>query len=349
VKSTARAPWLDPTRIDALVQVEPALLLVGGALAMWALYFAALRRVSRDRHLSLRRELANLSLHAGVFGALALAYFTLEIDWFERMAIARLRPWLGLAVLVQGAVLFVKTLKSLFTQLLFVGHLREGVPALLINAFTGLAAIGTGAWLAAHVFQVRLTPLLATSAIASVVVGLAVQDSLGNLFAGIAMQFDKPYEIGDWVEIVGLAGKWTGRVEEISWRATVLVGLCDESVSIPNRAVGQAQVYNFSQRGVPIARHLELKLPLTADTMTAKGAIARALGGVEGIAMPPEPLAQCSAIGEGGVTVRCTYWVRDYGAQWVVADRAVEAVIAALAAEGIALSPPADPPAGRPS
>lgn len=62
----------------------------------------------------------------------------------------------------------------------------------------------------------------------SLILGLALQDTLGNLFAGVALQLDKPYEIGDWIEISPRAQVWVGQVEEISWRATTMIGLFDE-------------------------------------------------------------------------------------------------------------------------
>lgn len=338
MKTNPRVPWLSETRVDGLIALEPCLMLVASALAMWVLYTVALRRVSLERHKSLRHELANLTLHTAVFGSLTLAYFSLDLDWFVQFAFGGLRPWLGLLVLVQGATTFVKTLKILFTQLLFLGHMREGVPALLINTFTAVVALLTAGWLAARLFDLHFAPLLATSAVASVVLGLAMQDSLGNLFAGIAMQIDKPYEIGDWVEVVGLTGKWTGQVHEVTWRATVIIGLCDELIVIPNRVVGAGQVYNFSQRGAPILRSQSFHVPVTHDLDKVREVAQAALRGIDGIAPEPAPAVLFAEIGEGWVLTRCNYWVADYGAQWRVGDAVIISVIAALKANDLHLA-----------
>ncbi|MBM4342928.1 MAG: mechanosensitive ion channel family protein [Deltaproteobacteria bacterium] len=338
MKTHPRSPWLSESRVDGLIALEPCLMLVAGALAMWVLYTVALRKVNAERHKSLRHELANLTLHTGMFGGLALAYFSLDLDWFVQFAFGGLRPWLGLLVLVQGATTFVKTLKILFTQLLFLGHMREGVPALLINTFTAVVALLTGGWLAARLFDLHFAPLLATSAVASVILGLAMQDSLGNLFAGIAMQIDKPYEIGDWVEVVGLTGKWSGQVHEVTWRATVLVGLFDESIVIPNRVVGQGQVYNFTQRGTPILRSQSFHVPVSHDLEAVRKVAQGALRGIDGIAQEPAPVVLFGEIGEGWVLARCNYWVADYGAQWRVGDAVITSVIGALKANELHLA-----------
>lgn len=345
MKPSPRAPWLSEHRIDGMVQVEPALLLVGLALSMWLMYLVLLRNTSHERHRSLRSELANLTIHAGAFGALCLAFFSLDLEWFEHVALVRWRPWLGLLVLAQGAVTFVKSLKSLVTQALFLGHMREGVPALFINSFTVVASLVVGIWLSAAVFDFHVAPLLATSAIASVVLGLAVQDSLGNLFAGIAMQLDKPYEIGDWIEVVSIAGRWSGQVQEVTWRATVLIGPADELVSISNRAISQAQVLNYSQRGVPISRVLSLTLPLDVALGPAKLALRAALIGVPGVVDQPKPEILVAEITPAGITVRCQYWISEFSAQHHIADSVATRVLDGLREGGIRLPPTSSPPA----
>ena len=121
-------------------------------------------------------------------------------------------------------------------------------------------------WIGAEIFNIRLTPILATSAIFSLVLGLALQDTLGNLFAGVALQFDKPYEIGDWIEIQSSGQKWIGQVYEISWRATVLIASTEESITVPNRIVAQAQIANYSTKYRPITRSQLFRLPFGTRT-----------------------------------------------------------------------------------
>ena len=60
--------------------------------------------------------------------------------------------------------------------------------------------------------------LLTTSAVSAVVLGFALQDTLGNAFAGLAIQSEKPFHVGHWVRV----GEFEGRVEEVTWRATKL-------------------------------------------------------------------------------------------------------------------------------
>ena len=72
--------------------------------------------------------------------------------------------------------------------------------------------------------------LLTTSAVGAVVVGFALQDTLGNLFAGLAIQIEKPFRVGQWMQIGGREGQ----VQEITWRATKLRTKDGEFLIVPN-------------------------------------------------------------------------------------------------------------------
>src|SRR6266850_1265591 len=93
----------------------------------------------------------------------------------------------------------------------WVFYRRQGAPppSLLDSVVSVLLyGIGVGA-IASQWFDVELTPFLATSAVVGAVVGLALQDTLGNLFAGIALHSEAPVHVGDWVRV----GERDGRVE----------------------------------------------------------------------------------------------------------------------------------------
>ena len=75
--------------------------------------------------------------------------------------------------------------------------------------------------------------LLTTSAVGAVVVGFALQDTLGNLFAGLAIQIEKPFRVGQWIQVSGREGQ----VQEITWRATKLRTKDGEFLIVPNSVI----------------------------------------------------------------------------------------------------------------
>ncbi|HSE39347.1 MAG TPA: mechanosensitive ion channel domain-containing protein, partial [Acidobacteriota bacterium] len=99
-----------------------------------------------------------------------------------------------------------------------------------------------------YTLSIQVTTVLATSAIITVVLGLALQETLGNLFAGLALQLDPAYQVGDWIRV----GERWGKVEEITWRATKLRTVNNDSVIIPNGSIAKDTLVNLS---FPITPH----------------------------------------------------------------------------------------------
>ncbi|MBF0226926.1 MAG: ABC transporter substrate-binding protein [Desulfobacterales bacterium] len=94
----------------------------------------------------------------------------------------------------------------------------------------------------AFVFDQRITGLLATSGLIAMIVGLAIQINISNIFAGIVLNIERPFRIGDWVKI----GNYNdGIVTDITWRATKL-NVMNSIVSVPNSAAAESFVLNYS-------------------------------------------------------------------------------------------------------
>ena len=89
--------------------------------------------------------------------------------------------------------------------------------------------------------------LLTTSAVGAVVVGFALQDTLGNLFAGLAIQVEKPFRVGQWIRV----GDFEGKVQEVTWRATKLLTKAGEFVIVPNSVMSKDPILNYSEPTVP--------------------------------------------------------------------------------------------------
>ncbi|MBI4238489.1 MAG: mechanosensitive ion channel family protein [Deltaproteobacteria bacterium] len=87
-----------------------------------------------------------------------------------------------------------------------------------------------------------LTSLVATSAVLTAVLGLALQETLGNLFSGIALNVERPYKLGDWVAF----DKYRGQVREMGWRSTTILTAENEAITIPNNLISRSTIVNYS-------------------------------------------------------------------------------------------------------
>lgn len=97
--------------------------------------------------------------------------------------------------------------------------------------------------------NINLGSLLTTSAILTAVIGFAMQDTLGNLFSGLALQMEHPYQIGDWIGFEGIEGRVVG----ITWKSTKILTRAEEMVFVPNNTIAKSRLTNFSR---PSPRHI---------------------------------------------------------------------------------------------
>jgi small-conductance mechanosensitive channel len=181
-----------------LLGVEPLVVLTFSCAVTLFIYKFLMKKVNESRHGLMRRLFAELFRTYAVFAV----FWTIQILIQKQfLFLDKFFLYFGVATVILGAFVFVRSVKIFVFQYLFLNSQKVGVPVLLVNLVTLILSMFIAAWLSTSVFGIRWAPLLATSAIVSVVMGLALQDTLGNLFAGVALQFDKPYEIGDWIEV----------------------------------------------------------------------------------------------------------------------------------------------------
>ena len=94
----------------------------------------------------------------------------------------------------------------------------------------------------AFVFDQKITSLLATSGVIAMIIGLAIQINISNIFSGIAINMERPFHIGDWIKCGDVA---EGKVIDITWRTTRLKTRDDCVISIPNSIASESVIHNF--------------------------------------------------------------------------------------------------------
>lgn len=165
--------------------------------------------------------------------------------------------------------------------------------------------------LALNAAGVEPTSLLATSALLTAVIGLSLQETLGNLFAGLSLQAQPPFSVGDWLQY-GEGPDGIGRVLEINWRATHLVTLSEIEVIVPNGVIAKAALKNFS-RPTPLVRHSTSVIFSDAvSPQRLHDVVQRVLADLPGVLAAPAPLVQLGQFVERGATYNVRYFVEDY-------------------------------------
>ena len=204
---------------------------------------------------------------------------------------------------------FVRALNSLFFGLAF--WLKKiDAPTLIRNIFT--IVVFTIFFLIAFTFLfpgVNLGALFTTSAIFGVILGLALQDTLGNFFAGISLQADRPFQVGD-VITVG-AHRHTGVVEEISWRAIKIRTFSNNVVLIANSNAAKEPIEVFPRDNLN-ARLVFFNTLYTDSPAKTIHVVREAVREADNVSDKITPVVRIRNLGDHGVDYEVKYWPVDY-------------------------------------
>jgi len=194
-------------------------------------------------------------------------------------------------------------------DLLLVRWLKRPPVPRILRDFTTLALALTVFMFALRgTLGVNLSSLLATSAMISVVLGLALQDTLGSFFAGLALQMEAPLAIGDWVKI----GENIGMVTQVSWRTVRIVSLDDDEYTFPNSMVTRSALANFS-RPTPAHRcHIAVRIPYRHPPNLVIAALTEAMRSAPRLLANPPAHAVVWEFEESSILYRARYWIGDY-------------------------------------
>ncbi len=181
-----------------------------------------------------------------------------------------------------------------------------------------------------------LTGLFATSAIVSVVIGLALQDTLGNLFAGLSIQLERPFQVGDFVTV----REHTGRVMQIAWRATRIETGRREVVTVPNSIVSKEAVKNYSRGYEPVGVEHELGVSYDTPPNQVKAVILESLHEVANVLHEPAATCRIRAFGDSAVTYRMRFFVADFAHADATLDEVLTRLWYRLRREGMEIPYP---------
>jgi small-conductance mechanosensitive channel/CRP-like cAMP-binding protein len=150
--------------------------------------------------------------------------------------------------------------------------------------------------------------LLTTSAVGAVVVGFALQDTLGNLFSGLAIQIEKPFRVGHWIAI----GEREGQVQEITWRATKLRTVAGEFLIVPNGIISKEAILNYSEPTIPTRVAVEVGCSYSAPPNEVKAVLHGALSDAPLVLQAPPPAILVKDFAASSINYLVQFWIGDY-------------------------------------
>ena len=181
------------------------------------------------------------------------------------------------------------------------------------------------------VYEVPLAPLFATSAVVSFILGLALQDTLSNLFAGLAIHFEGSFALGDWVRV----GNQEGEVAAMTWRAIKIRTREDNYMIIPNTSIAKGEIINFSQPTPISGCPLEIGVSYDVPPGKVERVILEVVSEVNEVLKHPEPVVQMKHYGESSITYLIRFWIRDFARSGLIAHKVYSGIWYHFKREGI--------------
>lgn len=173
-----------------------------------------------------------------------------------------------------------------------------------LERFARAAFVFVGVLIALSIIGIDLGGLLIAAGFTGLVIGLAAQQTLGNLFSGLALLLEGRLKVGDSVRI----GSDGGVVESVGLMSTTVRLWSGEVLTVPNSSVMSSPVYNFSRS---VARRVEATVGVSyrSDLEEAIKVIREALWNNELVLAEPEPMVFVDSFGESSVNLRVMFWV----------------------------------------
>ncbi|MFI5177275.1 MAG: cyclic nucleotide-binding domain-containing protein [Vicinamibacterales bacterium] len=201
---------------------------------------------------------------------------------------------------------------------------RDRAPAIVQD----VVVVGLIGGVAYYVFgQAIVGPSLGAAA----AVALGLQDQLGNLFAGLAIQIERPFRVGHWVALTG----FEGRVVEVTWRATKLRTKTGNLVVLPNSMMGREAITNYSEPAAPTRQFVEVGATYLAAPNDVREALLAAMARVPRVLQEPPPAALVSDFGASAIVYRAWFWILEFEQDWVICHEVRTAIYYEFKRRGI--------------
>ena len=218
----------------------------------------------------------------------------------------------GTAVRVAETVFWIATLYAIVGAFndAFFGHAatdswQDRVPTLLRDLIRIALVAAGGLVIYSKVWGQEVGGALTALGVGSVVIGLALQEPLGNLVSGLMLLFERPLKDGDWVR----AGGVTGRVTEINWRSVHIETSTRELHIVPNVSLYKSEFSNLSRPTLVRTEFIEIGFGYDDPPNRVKEVLQEMLELTPGVLATPAPVVRAMGYGDYSVTYRLIFSV----------------------------------------
>ncbi|MBB3592017.1 small-conductance mechanosensitive channel/CRP-like cAMP-binding protein [Rhizobium sp. BK529] len=257
-------------------------------------------------------------------------------DLFRRIfvGVAKAVWWIGGAMVLASSV-------RLF--LIFERKPREA--RLLQDLVVAVIYVGAALSVVAYVFGVPVATLIATSGVFAIVLGLALQSTLNDVFSGIALNLGRHYSVGDWIV---LDDGVQGRVVETNWRSTHLLNGTNDLVIVPNSALAKARLTNLTSPEEAHGISLKIRVVPTISPAAVEETMRTVLLSSNAILKSPAPVVSVTGLDSSAIEFELSFRVSGLGEATAARNEVYDLVYRHAKAAGLQLASPAGSPPVNP-
>jgi len=250
------------------------------------------------------------------------------VPWHDAaQAVLRIAWWLWMAWFLVG-----------FLRAFVIVERRPREGKLLQDLLAGLIYLAALFAIVSYVFDLPIRGLLATSGVIAIILGLALQSTLGDVFSGIVLSFSRPYRPGDWISV---DGGTDGRVIEMNWRATHVLTARRDLAIVPNSTIAKSKIVNVSSPSGIHGNTVTLQVGSGTPPSFATEVIERALLNCRLILSEPAPVITTKTINGVYAELEITFFIETLASLRQAQNEWFELVYRHLAAAAIDLASPA--------
>jgi len=211
---------------------------------------------------------------------------------------------------------------------------------LVVFASRGIAWF-MGIYLALQEVGIELLGILASLAVFSLIIGLAVQQTLGNMINSFMLAVDQPFEVGDRIEVEGV----TGTVMSVGILSTKILTLTEQLVVIPNNRLVDSTITNFARgggdgMGSRVTLNLDIGVDYDERSSHVKQVIMEVASKCPHVEQDPAPRVLLRELADFSKNYRLYVWLGDYGEEFLATDWLLREIDQAFVREGISIPYP---------
>lgn len=211
--------------------------------------------------------------------------------------------WLALAWLTVAA------LNVLLWFWLFPRARHAGGTKLVADVVSGLVYIAAFFAIMAFAFDYEVSGLLATSGVVAIVIGLALQTSLGEIVSGLFLSVEAPYRAGDWITI---DDNVEGQVIETNWRATRIRTRTGDIRIVPNSVIAHAQIVNHYFPNQQHAAHVDVTVDARTPPQRVMTVMMAAALAAPCVRHEPAPQTIIRTVSQTAIEYRVIFFINDF-------------------------------------